>query len=142
MKKKSAFLVIICLFLGAVFTQISAQKTIQGKTTSYFLLDVYCDGEVVDHIGGMMRTHWVFHSGQGFWQILQIKGTAYSTDPESTEEFKYIETDRKDLFLDPWVVMIHYNLKGNQGSHYVGTAWADLTDLDNIVYTPIKTKCK
>ena len=142
MNKKSAFLVIICLFLGAVFTQISAQRTYQGKTTSTFWIDVYCDGVLTDQVKGEMRTHWVFHSGQGTWQILQIKGSASS---ESGEEFKYIENDRKDLFLDPWVVKLHYNLKGNQGNHYIGTAWGDLTDLiccNKIVFTPIHTKCK
>ena len=76
MKKKSAFLVIICLFLGAGFTQISAQstnKTAQGWDSFPFGTEVYCDGILKDYVEGVMRVHWVFHGG-GPWQILQVKG--------------------------------------------------------------------
>ncbi|MCK5694284.1 MAG: hypothetical protein KAI08_15580 [Bacteroidales bacterium] len=133
MKKKSAFLVIICLFLGAVFTQISAQ-TFQGWASFGFGTEVYCDGELTDYVEGVMRVHWVFHEGEEVWQILQVKGIGSSA---SGEEFKYKEKDKKDDFADA-VVYYHYNLKGNEGNHYIGTAKVDLATW---TFTPIHTVC-
>jgi hypothetical protein len=140
MKEKNAFLVIICLFLGAGFTQISAQ-TFQGWATSVpWSTEVYCDGELTDYVEGVMRVHWVFHAGEEAWQILQAKGTASSA---SGEEFKYIEVDKKDFFDGP--VTYHYNLKGNMGNHYIGTATIefDYSGWPVVVYTftPIHTVC-
>ena len=139
MKKKSAFLVIICLFLGAVFTQISAQ-TWQGWGTSVpWSIEVYCDGDLTDYVEGVVKVHWIFHAGEEIWQILQVKGTA--TSPESGEVFKFKEIDKKDFFPIPWVVTYHYNLKGNMGNHYIGTATVDISDEENPVFTPIHTVC-
>ena len=141
MKKKSAFLVIICLFLGAGFTQISAQstnKTFQGwAPTVPWKVEVYCDGELTDYVEGVMKVHWVFHAGEEFWQILQVKGTA--TSSKSGEVFKYKEMDKKDFFDGP--VTYHYNLKGNMGNHYIGTATVDFSDWNNWIFTPIHTVC-
>jgi len=141
MKKKSAFLVIICLFIGAGLTQISAQ-TFQGWAPSVpWSLEVYCDGELTDYVEGVVKVHWVFHSGDEPWQILQVKGTA--TSSISGEVFKLKEKDKKDFFDGP--VTYHYNLKGNMGNHYIGTATVefDYSGWPVVVYifTPIHTVC-
>lgn len=139
MKRKCALLVLICLFIGAASIQLSAQRTYQFWFEDVFYMDVYCDGDLIERVEGTLKAHLVYHTGQGTWQLFHITGTAIGS--LNGEEFKYIENDRKDYFLDPWVVKVHYNLKGNLGSHYIGTAWVDLTDLSDIKFEPIHTVC-
>ena len=123
MKKQNAFLVIICLFLGAVFTQVSAQ-TFQGWDNSdSWVAEVYCDGILTDYVELEVKYHWVYHEGKDFWLILQMKGTAISA--YTGEVFKYKEIDKKNYFDGPTTV--HYNLKGNMGNHYIGTMTVDFS---------------
>ncbi len=54
-------------------------------------------------------------------EVDQIKGTVTST---TGEVFTIRETD-KYFYIDHWVMKWHYNLIGDQGSHYTGTLFYD-----------------
>ena len=141
MKRKSALLVIICLFLGAFFSQLSAQASQGWFSTSDFgfewRTEVYCDGIQADYVVVEARVHIVFHPG-GPWQMMQVKGTA--TSLWTGEEFKYKEKDQKDFFNAP--ATVHVNLKGNQGNHYIGSMTIDFSGgAGNEIFTPIHMVC-
>jgi len=137
MTKKSAFLVIICLFLGAVFTQISAQTWQGWSFNDSWVAEVYCDGILTDYVKLDVRVHGVYHEGKEVWLISQIKGTASSIFGTG-EEFKYKEIDKKNFFDGPTTV--HYNLKGNKGNHYIGTMTVDFSTYPE-TFLPGHTVC-
>ena len=142
MKRNSALLVIICLFLGAFFSQLSAQASQGWFSTSDFgfewRTEVYCDGILTDYVELEVKYHWVYHEGKDSWLIMQMKGTAISE--YTGEVFKYKEIDMKNFFDGPTTV--HYNLKGNMGNHYIGTMTVDFSPgPGNEIFTPIRTVC-
>lgn len=140
MKIKSLF-VIVCLLVGAVFIQLSAQsdkRSVQGWFEWTVYSEIYCDGVFTDAIMGTLKFHYVFHPKSAV-EIEQYKGTGESLI--TGESFKWRETD-KVSFADN-TATIKYNLKGNQGSHYIGYMTLDFSDPDynNWVFTPIRTVC-
>lgn len=123
--KTKAFL-LICLFVGigtmSVTAQDKANKADQGWFTSTYWSPVYCGDELVDVLeGGEISIHYVFRlfkNGEVLAkEIDQVKGTVTS---QSGEVFKIRETD-KYTYIDHWELIWHYNLIGNQGTHYIGT---------------------
>ncbi|MDD4108883.1 MAG: hypothetical protein PHH93_09200 [Prolixibacteraceae bacterium] len=123
---KTTFFLILFFFLGLAVTQTSAQEKAnqadQGWFTSTYWSPVYCDGEIVDLLeGGEIRVHYVFRLFKNgsvlAKEIDQIKGTVTSS---TGEVFKIRETD-KYKYIDGWELTWHYNLIGDQGSHYIGT---------------------
>lgn len=124
MKAKAC--VLVCLFVGITTMSVNAQgnanKSDQGWFTSTYVSQVYCGDELVDYLeGGEIRVHYVFKifkNGQVLAkEIDQIKGTVTS---QSGEVFNIRETD-KWLYVDHWELNWHYNLIGDQGTHYIGT---------------------
>ena len=120
MKLKS-ILVILCLIAGAGLTQLSAQNP-EPEGNSWWIEKtfgtyVYCDGELIDWIGGVMKAHVVDKYKDGIWvrQIIQITGEAYSYQTNEKFKFqrvgKYYPLEDKSIF--------HYNLKGDEGTHYI-----------------------
>ncbi len=127
MKTKS-FLMIFCLFAGAVLMSLSAQsieKSYPGWSNSLFYTEVYCEGEQVDYVEGVLKVHFVRHYAGGSWwkwEIYQAKGEGQSL--WTGEVFKYKEVDKVD-----WGEGIYswtYHLKGNRGSKYMGHVTWDM----------------
>lgn len=123
MKAKS--LLMICALLCISFTQINAQDNpnaaIQFWAQGTYWTPVFCGGEMVDNLeGGTIRVHVVYRykNGNFFKEIDQIKGEV--TSDKTGEVFQIREID-KTYKEDVWYVTWHYNLIGNQGSHYIGT---------------------
>lgn len=127
---KTTFILVLCFILAGAFTTISAQEksngASQGWMESSYWSPVFCDGELVDVLeGGEIMIHYVFKTfKKGFpvaKEIDSIKGWVIS---QSGETFKIRETD-KYYRTDYWVVTWHYNLIGDQGTHYTGTLTYD-----------------
>ena len=112
----------ICLAMGMFFTQASAQESHSDWYTSSYWAPVVCDGVTVDNLsGGPVTVHQVTHTNyikSGIYQNFQYKGTAVS---DFTGEVFKIKESGKILFNGTmWVYTGKVNLKGDQGSHYIG----------------------
>ena len=146
MKRKSALLVIICLFIGAVSFQLSAQsenRTYQGWDQFSYVTPIYCEGEIepIDLLSIDVKIHYVVHfkDGEVVWETDQLKGTATSANP-GDEIFKYREID---TYLSKNLIYFHYNAKGNMGTHYMGTMLVDISGgIGGEIFTPLRTICK
>jgi hypothetical protein len=144
MQKKSVFLVIICLFLGAASIQLSAQsenRTYQGWDEYSAITPIYCEGEEVDILSLDVKIHFVFHvkDGDVVWETDQIKGTATSASP-GDETFKYREID---TYISENIIYFRYNAKGDMGTHYMGTMLVDISgSWGGEIFTPLRTVCK
>ena len=127
---KAKVFLFACLFIGIASLSVNAQskanKADQGWFSSTYWSPVYCDGEVVDVLeGGSIMVHYVFRMFKNgdvlAKEVDQIKGNVASA---TGEVFKIRETD-KYFYIDHWVMEWHYNLIGDQGSHYTGTLFYD-----------------
>lgn len=120
--KKLSMIVSLCLAFGIGFAQLSAQAT-SDWTMSAFWSPVFCDGEMVDLLqGGEIRVHIVTHSNYyqtDIYQNIQIKGKV--TSDVTGEVFTIRETDKVFKEDGIWYYTWKYNLKGNKGTHYIGT---------------------
>ena len=123
---KTRIILLVCLFISlANNTSVAQEKSngaTQGWIESAYWGPVYCDGVMVDLLeGGEISVHYVyrlFKTGNVVYkEIDQIKGTVTS---QTGEVFTIRETDKLE-FTDHWEVTWHYNLKGDQGTHYIGT---------------------
>jgi len=117
MQKKSIFLVIICLFLGAGLSKLSAQSESNWGTSNFFT-KVSCDGEILGWAYGTLNFHVVNHYKKGEWIFAnyQAKGEAVCTF--SDEKFTYKEQGKDWAKTYPiGYYVIH--LKGDQGSTYM-----------------------
>jgi len=140
--KKISMILSICLAMGMFFTQASAQKSYSNWYISDYWAPVECDGVMVDNLSctGMVIMHEVTHTNymkSGVYQNVQFKGTAVS---DFTGEVFTIKEAAKIFFNgEMWVYVGKVNLKGNQGSHYIGSLTLDALTWDII---EIKMKCK
>ena len=123
---KTKVILLSCLFIGIATLSVNAQdkanNSDQGWVVGTYYSPVFCDGEMVDYLeGGEIRVHFVFRMFKNgsvlAKEIDQIKGTVTS---ESGEVFKIRETDKYE-YVNGWVLTWHYNLIGDQGTHYIGT---------------------
>ena len=123
---KTKVFLFVCLFIGMAvttsFAQDKANSATQGWTEGAYWSPVFCDGQMVDFLqGGWIRVHYVyklFKNGDLLYkEIDQIKGEVTST---TGEVFKIREID-KWSYSGQWIMTWHYNLIGNQGTHYIGT---------------------
>jgi hypothetical protein len=145
MKTKTLFL--FCLFLGIQLVQLSAQtKSMVFKGSLVFNLElpVYCDfnGTEVDRV---LLPEFDYHNevhfvnGMPVWATGWYKGECYSKI--TGEVFTYNEVDRRYLFSGT-TYTLHYNLKGNQGNHYVGIMTVEFSDNILILHpNVIKAMC-
>lgn len=143
MKRKNLF-VIICLLLGAVFSQLSAQSEDRSYSYHgewYFWLPIICDGQLVDVIEGVMPAHEVVHFADGVldFSICHQSGTAKSTN-EPFETFHWNAIRRWDEVAGTMV--INFNLKGNMGSKYNGKYLIDLNLLPSDPVIPLHVNCR
>jgi hypothetical protein len=140
--KTKAFL-LVCLFMGIGLTKLSAQngKNGNGAVTGYWTwaLDqpVYCNGVQIDDLLGSGTFHFINHYKDGvlIFIIGSFDGVYKST--QTDEEFKILSTNEKDIITPVWSAEWHYNIKGNKGSHYIGTLYLD----ENWNYTIGKAVC-
>jgi hypothetical protein len=148
MKTKTFFL--ICLLLGIGLTRLSAQNGQNGTTGSYseryswtFDIPVFCNGQQVDLLTGELEWHHKAHFQNGDWLtcFVQLFGEAVSVgfiDANGNkiggtgEVFDVQAIGKQDNNIQPdgtwdWVVIMHANVQGNMGSHYIGTFSWDST---------------
>lgn len=123
---KAKVFLFACLFIGvstfSVNAQDKANKADQGWFESAYWGPVFCDGVMVDYLeGGSLIVHYVFRTFKNgkvlAKEIDQIKGEVMSS---SGETFTIREVD-KYSYENGWVMTWHYNLIGDQGTHYTGT---------------------
>ena len=152
MLKKNLVSVIICLLVGAGFTQLSAQSN--NRATSFWeevghwQIDVFCGEEWTDFIVGEGKVHFVekFKKGELVWQKTNSHMTAKGL---SGENFKYIE---QGLIVESSIVypvvynaQYKYQLIGDQGHHYHGVlivkVFHEGGDEFSLEFTPVRNKC-
>lgn len=125
--KKIRVLTLVCFFSGLIaigaFAQDKSNRAEQVWTTSQgYWTPVYCDGVQVDELsGGEIVAHYVFRMFKNgdvmAKQVAMVKGMI--TSDLTGEVFMIREIDKYE-YVDHWVVDWHYNLIGDQGSHYTG----------------------
>lgn len=122
MMKTKSFLMIICLFACTALMSLFAQKADRTDNTwkkSSFFTWVYCDGTMVDIVEGEVHLHMTFHydkKGELIWEKWHFKGTVTGYFGEN---FKLMDFEKYDASTA--VLNWRYHLKGDQGSHYIGT---------------------
>lgn len=125
---KTKTFLLVCLFLGIGLTQLNAQNGKNGSNITTetgvwngYEVPVYCDGTMVDDLTGTVNYLNVIFWKDGNWvrEIHYIWGEVQSTKPPLFEVFKVIEIDHcvAATGIDKFKVY----LKGNKGSHYIGT---------------------
>lgn len=134
MKLKSIFL-ILCLFIGAGFIQLSAQN-FNPNGNSWWVeqswgTSVYCDGEWVDYIYGVMKLHVVDFYKDDVWQKQIVQAHGEATSWVTGENFKYRE--KCDWYPLEMRSTWKYHLKGEDGSHYIGIVnWDAITGVSTL----------
>jgi hypothetical protein len=144
---KTKTFLLTCLLMGIGLTQVSAQEVshLNDKGTGTFITTysfdnfgnpVFCDGQQVDFISGTVRTHNVYIFKNGVFEKANehyFGGEFHSSNPNSTEVFKFMEKDHAmDIYFlegDPQPYgtdTFRYDIIGNEGSHYVATCQWDI----------------
>jgi hypothetical protein len=124
MKTKTFFL--ICFFLGIGLTQLSAQKGKNGNgaVVTDFIWDGYyidipvvCGEALVDRIVGIASSHLISFYVDGIKVGEKEKFSGQVTNSRTGEIFEI-----KDIYISDFEDMGgngHWNLNGDQGSHYI-----------------------
>ena len=122
MKTKTFLLLSFFIVIG--LAKLSAQSIKYTGEFDYWQ-PVYCNGVQIDYLMGTTIYSGMQHfkDGVAIYELYHNRGTAFSTNG-SGEEFVVVETD-KQLDFDNYTAW-HFNLKGDQGSHYLGTMTWDL----------------
>jgi len=131
---KTKTLILLCLFMGIGLTQLSAQKGKNGngaislwKVWDGYWQPVYCDGVNVDNLTGTVTYHVVIHYKNGNMISENVHYTGVVQSSNTTEEFKLSEVDKVDDING--IISWHFNLIGNQGTHYIGSmTWDAVND--------------
>jgi hypothetical protein len=127
---KTKTFLLLCLFLGIGLTQISAQDfslpkngengSVPSRFTTWYWLPVYVDGVMVDELGGSVSWHVIIHYKDGnMITVFEKISDILITSSKTGEVFTGSEVDRQ-YALDQLGIW-HFNLRGNQGTHYIGT---------------------
>jgi hypothetical protein len=134
---KTKKFLLLCLLLGIGMTQLSAQN---GKNTHDtkservvvvwpgYWQPIICDGAEVDNLTGTVTVYAEYHYKDGIpiWASYHSIGEAKSE--KTGEVFTVKENDFKQYTVQgewPRFFTVHFNLKGDQGSHYIGTVTYD-----------------
>lgn len=114
-------------------------KTYQWKTGETYFLPLICDGETVDVLRGTLMAHYRWHVQKGEYKWIILNFTGELTSETTGETFKIMEFD-KIMFQDGTYGQynLNWNVIGDQGSHYIGSGYVDLTTWEVI---PEKTVC-
>jgi hypothetical protein len=159
---KTKTLLLICLFSGIGLARLSGQQAQEishlndkGNGTIHVILSeipwgtpVMCGGQQADFLVGTINAHIVISVKNWVKQASNERyfgGDFSSTNPLSTEVFKFMEKDHvMDIYFvegDPMPYgtdTFHFNIIGNEGSHYVGIG---LLDIHTQSVTIIKANC-
>ena len=132
---KTKTFLLLCLLSGIGLTWLSAQPVVEGTKSIILCVDgypywqpIYCNGEQIDYFTGTTSIHQVLHyvNGVPVFAINNVKGEA--TGENSDEVFTVKENGLNNIVgqgISTW----HFNLIGNQGSHYIGTmTWDWMND--------------
>ena len=136
MKTKTFFLII--LFLGFGMTQINAQNTTNntGSFTEYYsgswVIPVYCNGVIVDNLLVNMNVHHIGHFLKGDWLWCKVQCTGEAVSELTNEVFSIKEIDKQENNIQDdgtWLLVdvYHFNMRGNNGTLYIGTQIIDWT---------------
>jgi hypothetical protein len=147
---KTNAILLFLLFIGIGFTNLSAQdewplpKNAQctGSVSYYYTWDAYwqtafCDGGQIDRLEGTVSGHMVDHYKNGVWLWAKQDWSGEAKSIYTDEVFKVSAPNTVDAING--VTTWHFNLIGNKGSHYIGTATAIWADWPN--YTIDKMIC-
>jgi hypothetical protein len=118
MKTKVFFM--LCFLLCIGLTQLSAQKkTVKFSGEFDYWQPVYCNGVYSDTLIGKTIYEGVelVKDSVIVWQNFHNRGTA--TSIKTGEVFVVEEKDKQ--YPDVTFVIWNFNLKGDQGSHYLGS---------------------
>ena len=133
---KTKTLLMVCLLLGIGLTQLSAQngKNGNGVISLWRVWDgywqpVYCDGVNVDNLTGTVIYHVAVHYKNGNLILENVHYSGVVQSSNTTEEFKMSEVDKVNNIKG--ILSWHFNLIGNQGTHYVGTITWDMVNDPN-----------
>ncbi|MEI8115252.1 MAG: hypothetical protein WCI54_16595 [Bacteroidia bacterium] len=126
---KTKVFLFVCLFLGIGLTQLSAQDfslpkngengSVTSRFTTWYWLPVYIDGVMVDELSGDVEWHIIIRYKNGAMINVIDKITGISIQSKTGENFTGSEIDRQNI--EDQLGIWHFNLKGNQGTHYIGT---------------------
>ena len=133
-------LLLFCLLAGAFTSQTSAQsdkRASQGWLELDWGTPVFCDGEIVDMITGVMKIHYVYMWRDGWLEIDQTHGTGISD--ATGEVFKYQEIGK--VYFNESTAYWKFTAKGEWGTKYIGFIKADIS-VTPWVMTEIRSICK
>ena len=148
---KTKTLLLLCLFMGIGLTQLSGQNGKNGNgavtgfdvyitTADYPMQPVYCGDVMVDELYGTTTYHFVAHFKNGILISENVHYEGVVQSKNTTEEFKYSDNDKIDY--NSGIVISHFNLIGDQGTHYIGTLiWGGVNDPDYTNPVPGKAMC-
>ena len=110
--------VFIILNFSAFIVKAQEKGTVSYKDDAEVILPLFCGDRQVDNIiNNYVEAHFRVHfeNGVPIWRILSLKGTVISEKGVTFEITAYSK------FWSYPVQEAHYNLKGDDGSHYVGS---------------------
>ena len=143
MKRLSKFFVATVLLLVCTSIVMAQNKkaTVEWDVEWYYWLDVKC-GDFEDFLEGPVNAHVVTHydkDGEIINTIFHTTGTVFSN--ATGEEFMVNEVSWDDFAGT--AIPFQFNIRGNQGSHYVGRGIWDYEpgDWDTGVLTLSKFIC-
>ncbi len=133
---KTKTFLLVCLLSGLALTQVSAQNDKNGNGAlsysgvwDWYWQPVYCNGVQVDNLSGTVSWHattihknWIpVKTNSHYSGVVQGDWTG--------ENFKLSETDKQNYVTG--ILTWHFNLKGDKGSHYIGSMTIDLINDPN-----------
>lgn len=105
-------------------------RTYQWVSESGYYTPLLCDGLEVGFLTGYLHAHWRVHYKDGLpvWAIINFNGTL--TNQDGTVTYTIKETDKFDVIPGVnWInYVVRWNIKGSDGSHYVGSGMVDTED--------------
>lgn len=128
---KTKTFLLLCLFLVFGLTQLSAQngqkdapKTYSEWYTATWQDPVFCDGVLIDWLDCTITVHHIAKFVQGEWLHCFADGTGTAVSQFNGETFTIKDIGKQDNNIQPdgtweWVANIHFNARGNNGTHYI-----------------------
>jgi|LGVF01.2.fsa_nt_gb hypothetical protein len=114
--------------------QFKSAETRSGnwKGVDFYAIPLYCDDQVVDYLSGDLESHWIWHVEDGKYVWLKIIWNGTLTSEFTGEIFKVKEFNKLQNIEGAvywWQLEsydLHYNIKGDMGSHYIGSGYVDI----------------
>jgi hypothetical protein len=109
---------------GSIQTSSTNGRSISHWFTSGYWTPLICEGVVIDNLEGELKTHCVmfYENGTIPWMIMTYSGSI--TSQSTGETFIIKETDTYDL-PKGGVITFHSNIRGDQGTHIITSAFID-----------------